>query len=298
MAGHGGNLGRLSRAILGAVKLATVRTPTGTIAVRVDGDHAVPLDATDVGALLADPQWRERVQSATAAALPVSELDYAPLVPRPDKIVCVGLNYRSHILEMGRELPAHPTLFAKYRGALIGAHDDIVLAAVSDQVDWEAELAVIVGNPVRHASPAAADEAIAGYAVLNDVSMRDWQTRTIEFLQGKTFESSTPLGPWLVTPDEPGARPGPAQQITCTVDGEVMQQSVTGDLLFDPATLVAYISQIITLLPGDVIATGTPAGVGAGRRPPRFLAEGEVVETSISGVGACRNRCRLERPGG
>jgi acylpyruvate hydrolase len=144
---------------------------------------------------------------------------------------------------------------------------------------------------------ATATAAIAGYSVLNDVSMRDWQNRTLQFLQGKTWESSTPLGPWLVTPDEPGATPGADQQIGCVVDDEVVQASNTGELVFDAPTLVAYLSTILTLLPGDVIATGTPGGVGAGRRPPRFLAAGQVVETTISGVGTLRNRCRAERAG-
>jgi acylpyruvate hydrolase len=208
--------------------------------------------------------------------------------------VCVGLNYRSHIVEMGRELPEYPTIFAKYRSSLVGAGDDIVLPAVSEKVDWEAELAIIIGAPARHIDAADADAYIAGYSILNDVSARDWQNRTIQFLQGKTFESSTPLGPWLVTADEPGAVPGPDQQIGCTVNGETMQDSTTGDLLFGVAHLVAYLSQIFTLLPGDVIATGTPAGVGAGRTPPRFLVDGDVVTTTISGLGSMTNRCVRE----
>ena len=275
------------------MRLATVRLDGGHRAVRVDDDAAILLDAADVGELLADPRWRDRAtQRGPQVAL--DELDYAPLVPRPDKIICVGLNYRAHLAEMGREAPSYPTVFAKYRAALIGAHDDIVLPAVSDMVDWEAELAVIIGTPVRHADQDRALAAIAGYSVLNDVSVRDWQNRTIQFLQGKTFESSTPLGPWLVTTDEPGAVPGPGQRIACAVDGELMQDANTGDLLFDAPTLVSYLSSIITLLPGDVIATGTPGGVGAGRRPPRFLADGQLVVTTIAGVGELRNRCRRE----
>ena len=213
-------------------------------------------------------------------------------MPRPDKIICVGLNYRDHVAEMGRTPPDFPTIFAKYRSSLIGAHDDIVLPAESTAVDWEAELAVVIGAPIRRGDLAAATAAIAGYAVLNDVSMRDWQNRTLQFLQGKTWESSTPLGPWLVTPDEPGAAPGPDQRIGCTVDGEVVQASTTSELVFDAPTLVSYLSTVLTLLPGDVIATGTPGGVGAGRTPPRFLADGQLVETTISGVGVLRNRCR------
>jgi acylpyruvate hydrolase len=279
------------------MKLATIRLDGGHRAVRVDDDVATVLDAPDVGALLADPDWRARAAAATGATLAVAELDYAPLVPAPDKIICVGLNYRDHVAEMGREPPDFPTIFAKYRSSLVGAHDDIVLPSESTSVDWEAELAVVIGTPVRRADVATATAAIAGYSVLNDVSMRDWQNRTLQFLQGKTWESSTPLGPWLVTADEPGATPGADQQIGCVVDDEVVQASNTGELVFDAPTLVAYLSTILTLLPGDVIATGTPGGVGAGRRPPRFLAAGQVVETTISGVGTLRNRCRAERAG-
>jgi acylpyruvate hydrolase len=279
------------------MRLATIRTDRGHRAARIDGDTATVLDASDVGAVLAEPGWADRAAAAAGATLAVADLDYAALIPNPDKIMCIGLNYRSHIAEMrGGEPPAYPTVFAKYRGALIGAHDDIVLPIASTMVDWEAELAVVIGAPIRHGDRDAASAAIAGYAVLNDVSMRDWQNRTMQFLQGKTFEHATPLGPWLVTPDEPGAAPGPDQRIGCTVDGEVMQDSTTADLLFDVPHLVSYLSTILTLLPGDVIATGTPSGVGAGRKPPRFLADGELVVTTISGVGELRNRCRAEAP--
>ncbi len=277
------------------MKLATIRIQGGTRAARIDGDTATVLAAEDVGALLAAPGWLGTAATATSATLPTAELDYAPLIPRPDKVICIGLNYRSHIAEMrGGDPPAYPTVFAKYRSSLIGAHDDIVLPPESSAVDWEAELAVIIGAPARRVDRDGATAAIAGYSVLNDVSMRDWQNRTMQFLQGKTFESSTPLGPWLVTPDEPGAVPGPEQSIGCSVDGEVMQDSTTADLLFDVPHLVSYLSTVLTLLPGDVIATGTPSGVGAGRKPPRFLADGQLVVTTISGVGELRNRCRAE----
>ena len=195
---------------------------------------------------------------------------------------------------MGRQLPEHPTLFAKYRRALIGANDDIILPAASDNIDWEAELAVIVGAPARHVSTEDAAACIAGYSVLNDVSVRDYQNRTLQWLQGKTFEATTPVGPWLVTADEAA---GPSREISCEVDGEQMQKADTADLVFDPATLVSYISTIITLEPGDIIATGTPGGVGLARTPPRFLADGTTVVTRIAGVGELRNRCRKERLG-
>jgi acylpyruvate hydrolase len=144
---------------------------------------------------------------------------------------------------------------------------------------------------VRHATPEQAEAAIAGYTVLNDVSVRDYQSRTSQFLQGKTFEKTTPLGPWLVTPDEV---PDGGLEVTTVVDGETLQSSTTAELVFNPVDLVVYLSTIMTLNPGDVIATGTPGGVGHARKPPRYLTDGAKVVTTVAGVGECRNTCRLE----
>ncbi len=287
------------------MRLATIRTNSSTRAVRIDGDpgvngpdagsghgaRAVELDADDVGDVLRRDGWRDWAAAADGPAHALDGLDFAPLVTRPDKIVCVGLNYRTHIQEMGHEFPEHPTLFAKYRAALIGAHDDIVLPSVSSSVDWEAELAVVIGATVRHASAADAEAAIAGYSILNDVSVRDFQRRTSQFLQGKTFEASTPLGPWLVTADELSDL---HREIACEVNGVEMQAANTSDLVFDPVAIVRYVSSIITLEPGDVIATGTPGGVGAARTPPVFLQPGDEVVTRIDGIGELRNTCRPE----
>ncbi len=273
------------------MRLATIRIEGATRAVRADGDVAVELGAGDVGEVLRRPDWRTWAASADGPEHLIDDVDFAPLVTAPDKIVCVGLNYRNHIAETGRDVPAHPTLFAKYRAALIGAHDPIVLPKVSPNVDWEAELAVVIGAPVRHASHADAAAAIAGYSILNDVSVRDYQNRTLQWLQGKTFESTTPLGPWLVTADE---APWPQGEISCTVSGERMQTADTADLVFDPYALIEYVSSIITLEPGDVIATGTPGGVGGARKPPVFLKPGDEVVTRIAGLGECRNVCRPE----
>jgi acylpyruvate hydrolase len=274
------------------MRLATIRDGGRTLAVRGDGDDVVELPAADVREVLDRDGWQDWAAAADGPRRPAGGLDFAPLIPSPDKIICVGLNYRSHIQETGRDVPTHPTLFAKFRSALIGANDDIALPAASGKVDWEAELAVIVGSRVRHVSLDDAPGAIAGYAILNDVSMRDWQNRTLQWLQGKTWEHSTPLGPWLVTADE---SPGPSREIACEVDGEQMQKADTADMVFDPATLVSYISTVLTLEPGDVIATGTPSGVGMGRG--RFLAEGNVVVTRIAGLGELRNVCRRESTG-
>jgi acylpyruvate hydrolase len=273
------------------MRLATIRTDGATRAVRGDGDVAIELDAPDVGAVLARADWKDWAAAADGREHATASLDFAPLVPHPDKVICVGLNYRNHIIETGRDVPGHPTLFAKFRSTLIGAHDEIVLPTVSTEVDWEAELAVIIGSRIRHADQTTATAAIAGYTVLNDVSVRDYQNRTLQWLQGKMFEHTTPLGPWLVTADE---SPEPERRISCDVNGERMQDADTSDLVFDPATLVAYISSIITLEPGDVIATGTPGGVGVARRPPRFLQAGDEVVTAIQGIGECRNTCRAE----
>lgn len=280
------------------MRLATVRTEAGTRAVRLDADRAVQTGDSDVGELLRHPDWRDRAAAADGPALALDGLDYAPLVPSPEKVICVGLNYRDHIEETGRTPPEFPTLFAKFPPTLVGAHDDVLLPAASDQVDWEAELAVVVGAPARHVSAAEAAGAIAGFSVLNDVSVRDYQYRTLQWLQGKMFEATTPFGPALVTPDEVDGGTAIDAEISTEVDGEEMQRSTTGQLVFDPAALVAYVSEIITLRPGDVIATGTPGGVGHARKPPRHLADGAVLTTRIAGVGECRNACRKEKPGG
>jgi acylpyruvate hydrolase len=271
------------------VRLATIRDRDSTATVRIDGGRAIVIDGVrDVGALLEHEDWRARAEAASGSTHDAGGLDFAPLVPRPDKIVCVGLNYRNHSLEMGRELPEYPTLFAKFRSSLIGAHDDIALHRSVKSLDWEAELAVIIGTAVRDADESEAMAAIAGYTVLNDVTARDWQNRTLQWLQGKTFERSTPVGPSLVTTDEFAGSSG---EITCVVNDETVQQADIADLVFGPATLVSYISTIVTLLPGDIIATGTPGGVGAARTPPRFLAPGDVVTTRVDGVGELQNTC-------
>ena len=277
------------------MRFATIRTGAGTTAARFDGDTLTPLDAPDVGALLAADGGPDAVPAAPGfAPVLVAEADFAPLVPNPSKVICVGLNYRTHIMETGRELPEYPTLFAKFPETLMGANDDLAIPAVSEKVDWEAELGVLIGSPVYRASgPAEAAEAIAGYTVCNDVSMRDWQRRTLQWLAGKMFARSTPVGPYLVTPDEVGdARD---LEIGCSVDGEVMQQARTSDLLFNPAHIVAYASQAITLRPGDLLLTGTTGGVGDARKPPVYLYPGQVVRTWIDGVGECVNRCVEEK---
>ena len=271
-----------------------MRTATGTRAVRLEGDNVIDVGFSNVGSLLAQTDWRDRAASATGPSSPVKVADFAPVVPHPGKIVCVGLNYRHHILEMGREIPEFPTLFAKFEETLIGARDDVQLPPESQKVDWEAELAMVIGARVRRATESQASNAIAGFTVLNDVSMRDWQNRTPMWDQGKTWEASTPVGPFLVTPDEVAGGVRPTLDISCVVDGETLQSANTGDLVFDPVFLVQYISTIVTLNPGDLIATGTPGGVGQARDPQRFLAHGNLLVTTIDGVGQLSNRTVAE----
>jgi acylpyruvate hydrolase len=279
------------------MRLVTIRTANGTRAGRLDGDQVTELDAPDVGSLLQDPDWPRAAVVGGGPARRLADADLATLVPRPSKVICLGLNYASHIKEMGRELPKYPTLFAKFAGTLIGARDPILLPRVSEQVDWEVELGVVIGRPARHVSGEAAAAAIAGYTVINDVSVRDYQSHTNQFLAGKIFEHTTPVGPALVTPDElPGG--GADLAVRCEVDGQVMQDSRTSDLLFGPAEIIAYVSQIITLEPGDLIATGTPAGVGAARTPPVWLRPGQVVRTLVEGLGECLNPCQPEPAAG
>ncbi|MGK5531009.1 fumarylacetoacetate hydrolase family protein [Streptomyces sp. URMC 129] len=277
------------------MRLATLRVPGGTCAARLEGEEYVPLPYRDLGALLAVGEgWRTVAPAQGARPVPVGEAVHATLVPHPNKIICLGLNYASHIKEMGRDTPRYPTLFAKYDGSLIGATDPIALPVVSDRVDWEAELGFVVGRPARHVPKEEALDHVAGYTVVNDVTVRDYQRRTREFLSGKTFEATTPVGPVLVTPDELG--PGePDLEIRCEVDGEVMQRSRTSDLLFGIADILSYVSDIITLRPGDLVCTGTPGGVGDGRDPKVYLKPGQTLRTVVEGIGELSNVCVPER---
>lgn len=268
---------------------ATIRNPDGsTAAARLDGDTLVVLNAPDVGDLLR--AWHDGAGIAeTGRTVALADADLAPLVTRPAKILCVGQNYATHIAEMGREPPTHPTLFAKFARCLIGARDTIVLPGVSQAMDWEAELCVVIGGEARGIGAPAAPGVIAGYTVANDVTARDWQYRTKQWLQGKAFEASTPVGPYLVSGDEVGDAADLA--VTCAVDGVTMQSGRTSDLVFGPAEVVAYISSFITLEPGDLVLTGTPGGVGHAQDPPRYLEPGSRVTTAIEGLGELVNPC-------
>jgi acylpyruvate hydrolase len=269
------------------VRLATLRLDAGTVAVRLDSaTSATTIDGyADLSSLLADPAWRETAERASGATVDLAHADYAPVVPRPAKIFCVGLNYATHIQEMGRDLPEYPTLFAKFSEALTGPYDDVVVPEyAASQLDWEAELAVIIGKRAYQVDEADAEQHIAGYAAMNDYTMRDYQYRTLQWDQGKNFEKSSGFGPVMVTDYRLGGR------IETRLDGELVQSASTDDLVFTPRKLVSYISHIITLQPGDVIITGTSGGVGHARKPPRYVQNGQVVEVTVEGIGTVRNK--------
>lgn len=214
------------------------------------------------------------------------------VIPNPGKIICIGLNYRDHAAETRQSVPEVPVIFAKYANTLIGPAEPILLPRVTQRVDYEAELAVVMGKRGRHITETKAMDYVAGYTAFNDISARDFQMRTSQWTIGKTFDTFGPLGPALVTADEI-ADPH-ALAIRLSIDGEVLQDSNTRELIFSIPQLIAYLSSVMTLEPGDVIATGTPAGVGFTRRPPRFLRPGETVRVEIEGIGVLENPVKEE----
>ncbi|OZF02505.1 2-hydroxyhepta-2,4-diene-1,7-dioate isomerase [Rhodococcus sp. 15-1154-1] len=270
------------------MKLATLRGHNETMAVRVDRSFATVIDGyRDLSVLLANPAWRQVATDAGGERIDLTDADYAPVVPNPGKIVCVGLNYASHIKEMGRDLPEYPTLFAKFKEALAGPYDDVIVPSyAASALDWEGELAFVIGKPAYQISEDKAHSYIAGFTVINDYTARDYQYRTLQWLQGKTLEKSSGFGPHLTTIDSYS----PGSKIITSIDGDVVQSASTDDLVFTPAKLVEYISHIVTLQPGDVVATGTPGGVGHSRVPPMRIEHGQTVQVSIEGLGTIGNK--------
>ncbi|MCV9994790.1 fumarylacetoacetate hydrolase family protein [Paeniglutamicibacter sp. ZC-3] len=276
------------------MKLATIRHAGSTTAALVVGDAYQPLPAGNLSDLLGMPAWKQIVSEAASehpglAVVPASDVEVLNPVPTPAKVICCGLNYSDHILEMGRDLPAYPTLFAKFADTLTDPDAQIV-ADESVDLDWEAELAVVVGTTLQNAGEDEAAAAIAGYTVANDISMRDWQRRTLQWFQGKAFDRTTPLGPVMVTADE--INPEAGLEVICTLNGTEVQRGNTKTLVFSAAKLLAYISTFTILRPGDVVLTGTPGGVGMGMTPPLFLKDGDELITEIPGIGTLRNIVR------
>jgi len=230
----------------------------------------------------------EQALQAGAVSVDAAQTRALPVIPNPGKLICVGLNYKTHVAETRRADSEHPSLFLRFNDSLAADGDELLRPAFSERFDWEGELAFVIGRGGRHIAKEDAFDHIAGYACFNDVSVRDWQRHTHQFTPGKNFPGTAPFGPWLVTRDEVADVRSLALQTR--LNGSVVQQASLGDLIFDIPTIVAYVSRFTPLSPGDVIATGTPGGVGDRREPPLYMKHGDVVEVEITGLGVLRNR--------
>ncbi|PTQ71901.1 fumarylacetoacetate hydrolase family protein [Celeribacter persicus] len=225
-------------------------------------------------------------------ALPVvsEEVRYGPCVGGTGKFICIGLNFADHAAESGMALPEEPVIFAKYTSAICGPNDPILIPRGAEKVDWEVELGLVIGKPAKYVEEDAALDYLAGYCLINDVSERSFQLeRAGQWSKGKSSDNFGPVGPWLVTPDE--IEDPSALAMWLDVNGERMQAGTTANMVFKPAALISYLSQFFTLRPGDIISTGTPAGVGMGMEPQRFLRAGDVVTLGIDGLGEQRQVC-------
>jgi 2-keto-4-pentenoate hydratase/2-oxohepta-3-ene-1,7-dioic acid hydratase in catechol pathway len=282
------------------MRLATIQTQAGPKVVVVQGDHYIdlqsvnPMIPTSLRQVLEDGTLalkavEEAARSPNAKNYELSGVKLLPPIPDPPKIVCLGLNYIDHAKESGAPIPKDPVLFSKYATALIGHGDTIVLPRVSSEVDYEAELVIVVGKRGRQISEGQAMEYVAGYTIGHDVSARDWQLKKDgkQWMVGKTFDTFAPTGPVLVTADEV---PDPHRlAIRLRLNGETMQNSNTSQMIFSVGRTLVYLSQVFTLQPGDLIFTGTPPGVGFARKPPVYLKPGDMAEVEIEGLGVLRN---------
>ena len=260
----------------------------------IDGNEAV-----DLGALLGDryPDLKSAIAAdalteaaagaARATRHPLSAISWLPVLPNPDKILCVGLNYEMHRKETGRSEVENPTIFTRFANSQIGHGADLVRPRVSHELDFEGELAIVIGKPGRHIVRADALSHVAGYACYNDGSVRDFQRHTHQFTPGKNFPGTGAFGPWMMTPDELGDLA--SLRLQTRVNGEIVQDATFDQMIFDVPRIIEYCSSFTRLEPGDVIATGTPGGVGAKRTPPLWLKPGDVVEVEIDRLGTLRN---------
>lgn len=267
------------------MRYANCTTGEAPFVAEVDGDVVRPLEGRPP--MSAGCDYAALATAERGDAIELAGVELLPPVLAPQRIICLGLNYRGHVTETKRELPTYPVLFTKFADALVGAHAPIVAPPESAQIDYEAELAAIVGRPARRVAPADALDVVAGFTVANDVTMRDYQYKTHQWLQGKTWPSSTPLGPWMVTRDAIGD--GAALDIRLELNGRELQHSNTRHMIFDVPTTIATLSEFVNLAPGDVILLGTPDGVGYRRDPKVLLEPGDRVRVEIEGIGAVDN---------
>jgi 2-keto-4-pentenoate hydratase/2-oxohepta-3-ene-1,7-dioic acid hydratase in catechol pathway len=264
--------------------------------VVVGGDRVVGLSAAGYDSVLSIIADWERSKPAIESFLKsapkesVTDLANTTLlspIPRPSKLICVGLNYRDHAIESNMEIPKVPTIFNKFSSSVIGPGEKIVLPKNSQKPDYEAEFAFIIGKGGRYIAEDCWREHVFGYTIVNDVSARDYQMATTQWLMGKTFDTFAPMGPWIVTADE--IKDPHALDIRMTIGGEVLQNSNTRELIFRIPDLITFLSSVFTLEPGDIVSTGTPAGVGFGHKPPRWLRDGDECVVYVEGIGELRN---------
>ncbi|CAH0140856.1 2-keto-4-pentenoate hydratase/2-oxohepta-3-ene-1,7-dioic acid hydratase in catechol pathway [Pseudomonas sp. PvR086] len=261
----------------------------------VDGEHVIDLESvkqtfgTDLKQAIANNRLAELSHEVLASLprIPLAEVTFLPVIPNPGKVLCIGINYATHVRETGREMPTYPMIFTRFADSQTAHLQPIVRPKASHKLDFEGELAVVIGKPARHVKQADALDYVAGYACYNDGSVRDWQKHTIQFVPGKNFPNTGGFGPWLVTRDEIG---DPQDlELTTRLNGEVMQHTSTSDMIFDVRALIEYCSTFTELAPGDVIVSGTTGGVGAFREPPVWMKPGDEVEIEISRIGILRN---------
>lgn len=272
------------RPAFGAVTASGVVTMSG----RLRGGAATLRDALAAGAV---DEMRALADKGPADRQ-LADVRFLPAVPNPDKILCVGINYRSHAAEVGRELPPQPSVFARLTSTLVGHDGEMIRPLVSTHFDFEGELAVIIGRPARHVTAERALDYVAGYTCFVDGSVRDFQRHSVT--AGKNFPATGPLGPWMVTADE---IPDPAAlTLTTRLNGAVVQRATTDQMIYTVPKIISYLSDVTRLEPGDVIATGTPEGVGHGRKPPLWMKAGDRLEVEISKIGVLRTRIADEQP--
>jgi 2-keto-4-pentenoate hydratase/2-oxohepta-3-ene-1,7-dioic acid hydratase in catechol pathway len=259
----------------------------GAIVDLHDAAPSLPTEMPDLLALGDDGlEQALRAANGAAARIPLDEVKLAAPIARPPKFLAVGLNYADHVAETGLETPSFPLVFAKMPSCVTGPTDPVERPIASDHLDWEGELAFVVSKRCRHVKREDAASVIGGYTIVNDVSVRDWQVRTSQWILGKSFDTHGPMGPWVVTGDEVDPH---ALAIRTLVNGQVRQESNTRHLIFDCFDLVETLSTVFTLEPGDVVATGTPGGVGFAMQPPQFLKPGDTVRIEVDGIGAIEN---------